>query len=496
MYNLFYNLNDRPFNQKPDLKYFIATRPHKRSIVHMRVGFEQQDGLLVLTGEKGIGKTTLVTHMLDQLDKNNNIIAFIEKPPLKDHDFLPAILTSLQIPVTDNQPKVLFSALHKFMLAQARLNKRMMLVIDNAEGLSNNCLELIRLMSAARLDERGLLQIILVGTTKLEETLSAKENQAIKEQISISTCIHPLQVSDTREYILHRLYVAEWNGDPIIDEDAFDAIHQLTEGVPSEINRYCDKLFMMGMMYKTHHIGKNDVFNLTEETMTKLDEFEAAQFDDVKQAQDDPNGSPDVFFEQPEPTRTKQPKAAPAQQSVSGIDVENFVFDTPAKTSNSFLNRQTMMTIAGAFLVSSLSIFIFDKMSGDNPVNPFTKTSLSHGESNNPVAHATATSHSNSSTGSHSSTNTHGSANSHGSANTHGSAASHQNGSQTVEYVLNEMPSEPGAHGKPGGHVPEIELLDIQALLMNSSEPNAEHSSHSGKRQVSEVVSNASAASF
>ena len=494
MYNLFYNFNDSPFGLEPDLKYFFNTSSHKRAIEHMHIGFEKPDGVLVLTGKKGMGKTTLITHMLEQLDKDDNIVAFLEEAPQKEHDFLPAILTALQIPITDNQPKVLFSALHNFLREQASLNKKVMLVVDGAETFSHNFLEFIRLLSTLRLNERGLLQTVLVGTNKLEETLLVDDNQAFRQQVTMSCSIQSLEVSDTREYIEHRLKVAGWSNAPIIDEDAFGAIHQLAEGIPYAINRCCDRLLVQGMLCKTHHITSKDVFNLTSETMEKLEKFEAVQ-QELEKRMD----SAEKIIEQPLPsfTEPQKQKAEPVQQvdhvqqtasqtfqqtanQTRGNDVEETMFSAPAKESKPFFNKQVIITIAAAYLISSISIIAYDRMTGNN--SPATNVSHSaapdHSGSNN---HSAAPSHSGSNN--HSASN-----NSHSGG--HESAASGQSSSETAKYVLMEMPAAAVAEARLGNAESEAQLLNIQSLLKNLQE------SGSDANLATEVVSDASVASF
>ena len=485
MYKLFYNLNDRPFNLKPDLKYFYNASTYQQTIMHMHVGFEQPDGVLVLTGEKGIGKTSLITHVLDQLDKNSNIVAVIQQPPQKNHDFLPMILAALKIPTTEQNSKVLLQTLNTFLLEQAKLNKKVRLVIDNAERLSQSFLEFIRLLSTLQLNEHGLFQIILVGTNKLEEILSANENQAFRQQVLMSFSLDPLGITDTREYIKHRLKVAGWNGAPIIEEDAFETIHQLTGGIPSAINRYCDQLLKLGMLRKSQQINKNDAANMTLATIEKLEQFEAEQLEQTKR-EESPVELINQHLSHAEPEKVipvqQAAQVQPSEQvhqTVKDIDMENIVFDTPVKKPQSFLNKQTIMTIAGAFLVSALSIFVFDKMSGNN--SPSTH-----------LAQSQAQDHSNT----HASTNTHENTNSHASANTHENSNTHSSSSEPV-YLLNEIPAHSLADVRSGNSTSEVQLLDIQLLLKKSgfsdlkikSDPSNENLMSVGVNSVSEPSS-------
>jgi type II secretory pathway predicted ATPase ExeA len=446
MYNLFYQFNDRPFSLNPDPKYFYISRPHKRAILHLRVGFQKRDGVLVLTGDsdKGMGKTTLITHMLEQLDKNDNIVAFIENPPQKVRDLLPVVLSALHIPVTTNQPKALFEILHKFMREQARLNKKVLLVIDDAEKLSKSCLEFVRLLATLRDNKHGLSQIVLMGTKELDAALAENEDQELHEQIAISYAMQPLQDSDTREYIEHRLKVAGWNGDPVIDNDAFAAIHQATKGVPYAINWYCDRLLMLGMLRETHHIDKEHVASLTPEILAKLDKLETEQLNNPKR-----NSAPKAVAASSERLRNKRNKSAP--QTENEFDLEPHIFNTPENKARPFITGHTMTTTLAVCLIASVSFFAFNKMSGHGPGPAEHKSAET-------TTHATAASHAEA--GGHSGGHTAVVA----------SAAGHGKDSGTDRYILEEMHVASGAHSKAeDGSDSSMQLLDIQGLLKNSS---------------------------
>ncbi|MDH5216505.1 MAG: AAA family ATPase [Gammaproteobacteria bacterium] len=450
MYDLFYELNDRPFDVKPDLKYFHPTHSHKRAIEHMRAGLEQPDGVIVLTGEKGTGKTSLIMHMLEQLDKDDNNIAFFPGPPQKTSDFLPAILTALQIPVTGHQPRELFNALHKFMLEQLNQNKKVQLVVDDAESLSKNNLEFIRLLSTLRVNERGLMQIILVGTNDLNTIITASEDQTLSQQISMAYCLQALQATETREYIEHRLKAAGWKRDPIIDEDAFDDIHQLSAGVPYAINQYCDRLLMLGMLRESHHINSNSVANLTSDTLEQTDVEQLGQKKHTKSA----TAAFDDLFS----SHQESEEVAPSKPAMQGFDVENIHFDAPTK-----FNKKPIITIAAACLLVSVSVFLFDKMSKDS----HSKTAnVTHSA---PKDHSTKTNNHSSSTNDHSTT-------------VNANTAQSENSLKTVKYVLQTIPADSDVDSK----------LDIQQLLKKSNKSDFQAiSDQSDKELINEVVSNA-----
>lgn len=446
MYKSFYNLNARPFGLKPDLRYFYATRPHQRAIVHMHAGLEQPDGVLVLTGAKGSGKTTLITHMLAQLDRSNSDIAFIPKPPEKDHDFLPGILTGLGIPVSGNDQKALFNTLHKFLLEQAKQNKKVLLVVDDVEILSPNCFAIIRLLSTLTLNNRGLLQIVLIGGNELEVILSANNNQAFRQQISMYYCMRPLQAQDTREYIEHRLKIAGWNGSPIFDEDSYPAIHQSTGGLPYAINRYCDGLLMLGMLRKNPQISVKDVSNLTDETLEKLKKFEKERME-----QDKHKKTSNGVVNQSLPSNPVTEKTAESENIMKGLQAETNIFMTPPSQNGSFFTKQKITIAVAACIVASAAVVFFDFMPKNAPGSGHKTASDSHTAV---TAHSTADSHSSSH-------------NSHSFASDPLSSA-HESGSGPGKYILSELPHLAHSSGTGENGDSKIQLLDIQQLLNKS----------------------------
>jgi len=262
MYELFYGLNRRPFRMSPDVDCFCLSHSHKRALVHLRYGLQQTEGFVVLTGLPGSGKTLLLALLINELKKQDVQVANVGNAMMEDTDLLPAILSSFNKPIFEFQLRALISQLETFLLSKAKLGQRSVIVIDEAQNLSQRSLEILRLLSNLQYQNHSVLQVVLVGDTTLEETISEPDNYLLRQRVTLSYQINPMQMEDTKNYIIHRLRHAGWNADPKITDDVYIIVHHLSRGLPGEINRFCDRLLMQGMLQKKHVIAGEDIENL------------------------------------------------------------------------------------------------------------------------------------------------------------------------------------------------------------------------------------------
>lgn len=262
MYELFYGLTSRPFRISPDLDCFCLSQSHKRALVHLRYGLQQAEGFVVLTGPSGMGKSLLVGLIRSELDRQNVNVANVTNSLIDDTDFLPAILSAFQKPIFEYQTRALISQLESFLLSKAKSGQRSVIIVDEAQNLSQRSLEILRLLSNLQYQSQAVLQIILAGDSALDEKISATENHQLRQRISLSYQMNPMLLEDTKKYILHRLTIAGWNNDPVIEDGVFNIIHSLSCGLPGKINRACDQLLMQAMLEKKHNISSEDASHL------------------------------------------------------------------------------------------------------------------------------------------------------------------------------------------------------------------------------------------
>ncbi len=246
MYEDFYGLKETPFNVTPNPEYIYLGENHKEALAQLLYGVREKKGFIVITGEVGTGKTTLIHYLLDRMDGNNHTkTAFLFNPKLTVDDFIQYILRDLGVRVQGQTKGEYLHHLHRYLLSAYRKDERVVLIVDEAHGLDPELLEEIRLLSNLETARSKLLQIVLVGQAELNETLSRPEFRQLRQRINLRFHLPPLSAKETREYIEKRLRVAGAK-DPIFTERAIKEIYSKSGGTPRLINILCDNALLNG----------------------------------------------------------------------------------------------------------------------------------------------------------------------------------------------------------------------------------------------------------
>ncbi|PIZ04062.1 MAG: ATPase [Gammaproteobacteria bacterium CG_4_10_14_0_8_um_filter_38_16] len=257
MYNDFYQLKENPFNVTADSSFFFPSTAHSEAFSHLVFGIEQRKGIIAITGEIGTGKTTLCRTLLNSLTKEVKT-AFILNPKFSDEQLLQIITQDLAIPGKFENKFELVSALNQFLLTESSQGHNVVIIIDEAQNLSADQLENIRLLSNIETEKEKLLQIVLVGQPELQKKLQLSELRQLNQRISVRYHIHPLNKKETCEYIHHRLKLASntpYTNSPIaFTNSAMRAIYSRTGGKPRMINILCDRLLLSGFVNGTYTI--------------------------------------------------------------------------------------------------------------------------------------------------------------------------------------------------------------------------------------------------
>lgn len=264
MYRKFYGLKEKPFNVTSDPAFFFSSHKHKEALSHLIYGVSQRNGIIVITGEIGTGKTTLCRFFLDQLGKDTKT-AFIFNPYLSDVQLLEAIMRDFGLSIR-NKTKLSFVAeFNKFLLNQARLGNNVVLIIDEAQNLKPHQLEQIRLLSNLETEKEKLMQIVLVGQPELNRRLALYELRQIQQRIMVRYHITPLDRDEVRDYIKHRLYIAGSKDIISFSEEAFDIIYDFSLGTPRLVNIICDRALLAGFVKGIYAIDPSIVHQCIEE---------------------------------------------------------------------------------------------------------------------------------------------------------------------------------------------------------------------------------------
>lgn len=271
MYENFYNLTATPFQLTPDSRFFFGSKGHSKAIAHLNYGLAQGEGFIVITGEVGAGKTTLVEWLRSQMDESAFTIARVSTTQVSGNDLFRLAMAGFGL-VDENADKA--TLLYRFegvLREHQEQGRRCLLVVDEAQNLSVPALEELRMLSNITVDGRTSLQTILLGQPQFRRMLADPAMEQLRQRVLTSYHLGPLSHDETRAYVEHRLLAVGWNGDPHIDDAAFDALFHHTGGVPRRINRLCSRVLLYGVLESVHSLTGTIVDQTAAELLHDLD---------------------------------------------------------------------------------------------------------------------------------------------------------------------------------------------------------------------------------
>ncbi len=254
MYESFYNLTAMPFQLTPDSRFFFGSKGHSRAIAHLNYGLAQGEGFIVITGEVGAGKTTLVEWLRSQMDSGAYTIARISTTQVSEGDLFRLAMAGFGL-IDEGTGKA--GLLHRFeevLREHQAAGKRCLLIVDEAQNLSMPALEELRMLSNITVDGRTSLQTILLGQPQFRRILASPNMDQLRQRVLTSYHLGPLTREETRAYIEHRLHAVGWTGDPHWSDEAFATVYDHTGGIPRRINRLCSRVLLYGVLEQTHDI--------------------------------------------------------------------------------------------------------------------------------------------------------------------------------------------------------------------------------------------------
>jgi general secretion pathway protein A len=270
MYESFFGLTGKPFQLNPDPSFYYGSRGHKRAFAYLEYGLYQSEGFIVITGEIGAGKTTIVRNLLEQLDPEKVVAAQIVSTQLDADDLLRAIGVAFGLQVRSVNKAVLLASIEAFLCQLATEKKRALLVVDEAQNLTKRAMEELRMLSNFQFGDQALLQSFLVGQPELRQLMQSSELQQLRQRVIASYHLGPLDVAETQAYIEHRLRHVGWNNDPEFAPACFDLIHGLSGGIPRRINSLCNRLLLSAFLSEKHSIDVADVEAVADELNDEL----------------------------------------------------------------------------------------------------------------------------------------------------------------------------------------------------------------------------------
>ncbi len=245
MYESFYNLKEKPFNLTPDPDYVYMSPGHENAFTHLEYAIMESKGFVVITGEIGSGKTTLINYLLRKIPQNVHI-GIINNTFIDPQELLKMICQEFEIPVEGDDKTVLLTSLYGYLLDQFARKERVVLILDEAQNLSEKTLEEIRMLSNLESEKHHLIQMILVGQPQLKEKLQRKSLEQFVQRVTVYCHLDALDKVEVNNYIYHRLQVAGAENLNIFDENAIKSVYKHSLGIPRLINILCDAALVYG----------------------------------------------------------------------------------------------------------------------------------------------------------------------------------------------------------------------------------------------------------
>jgi type II secretory pathway predicted ATPase ExeA len=240
MYKEFYGLRANPFNVNPDPRYLFLTRHTEEALACLTYGIQSRKGFVLLTGEVGTGKTTLINKLLEWLRLQQVATAFIFNSRLNTTNFLDYMIADFGIACDSKAKSQILLRLYNWLLDRYRAGETAVLIVDEAQSLTDEVLEEIRMLTNLETFTEKLLQIVLVGQPELEQRLKQPHLRQLRQRLTLRAKTHPLTLEETKAYIQQRLRIAGSNGQQIFDPESVVAIHRYANGIPRVINLLCE----------------------------------------------------------------------------------------------------------------------------------------------------------------------------------------------------------------------------------------------------------------
>src|ERR1700722_8480640 len=266
MFLEYYGFREQPFGVTPDPRFLYLSPAHREALASLYYGIESGCGFLALIAKPGMGKTTLLFHLLEKF-RGQARTAFLFQTQCSSRDFMRFLLAELGSESHEQDAVLMNDEFNKLLLQEARAGRRFIIVVDEAQNLHPSVLETIRLLSDFETPRAKLLQIILAGQPELADKLASRHLAQLRQRVSLLNRLTPLSVDEVRRYVEHRIRVAGYSGPNIFAQDALTAIARFTEGIPRNINNFCFNVLSLSCATRQKVVN----LALVEEVISDLD---------------------------------------------------------------------------------------------------------------------------------------------------------------------------------------------------------------------------------
>ena len=256
MYDQFYGFSGRPFQLTPDPQFYFESGSHKKAMSYLGYGLNQGEGFIVITGEVGAGKSTLVAHLMERVDPDALTVGQVVTSALDGEELIHVVAQSFGLIVEGHDKAGALGAIEKFLQDEARAGRRCLLVVDECQNLDFTALEELRMLSNFQLGSHPLLQSLLLGQPEFRRTLAHHPDlDQLRQRIIASHHLEALDADEVEDYIRHRLAHVGWSGRPELGEGLLPALYEATDGIPRRVNQVMNRLLLLGAIEEQEELS-------------------------------------------------------------------------------------------------------------------------------------------------------------------------------------------------------------------------------------------------
>ncbi|MEK6541679.1 MAG: XrtA/PEP-CTERM system-associated ATPase [Pseudomonadota bacterium] len=322
MYDDFYGLTARPFQLTPDPRFWFESATHRTAMSYLGYGLAQGEGFIVITGEVGSGKTTLVGHVMQAIDAQRLTAIKLVSTQVADADLLRLITNEMGIAVEGPGKSHALAAIENYLHEEARAGRRTLLIVDEAQNLAVSALEELRMLSNFQLGETPLLQIFLLAQPEFRQTLASPELEQLRQRVIATHHLEAMLPEELEPYIAHRLGLVGWKQDPSFTADFYDELWRASAGIPRRVNGIINRVLLHGAVEESHRLTGEDVRNVVDDMGLSPEELVEAPAAPIAHMVADP--APVAVVDVMEEAVAVAPVAEPDVLAEPGFSVSSF----------------------------------------------------------------------------------------------------------------------------------------------------------------------------